>query len=175
LALDGRWQPKRFFRAADPLLATGFLATAFAAGLLQFVMLGLLGLGLFVVALGFFLIAGVVARGDMRLSWGRQIAGFAMFVIGILALMFSAERGTTLAFDDVMTVRTGLAGPSSLQWIFLALVSVLAAATIASAILLKAGWSRSRCFFGGAAALAVSPSAIVIFWILKFTGQPLNS
>jgi hypothetical protein len=98
-----------------------------------------------------------------------------MFVIGILALMFSAERGTTLAFDDVMTVRTGLAGPSSLQWIFLALVSVLAAATIASAILLKAGWSRSRCFFGGAAALAVSPSAIVIFWILKFTGQPLSA
>jgi hypothetical protein len=70
-----------------------------------------------------------------------------MFVIGILALMFSAERGTTLAFDDVMAVRTGLAGPSSLQWIFLALVSVL----------------------------AVSPSAIVIFWILKFTGQPLSA
>jgi hypothetical protein len=83
----------------------------------------------------------------MRLSGGRQISGFVMFVIGILALMFSAERGTTLAFDDVMAVRTGLAGPSSLQWIFLALVSVL----------------------------AVSPSAIVIFWILKFTGQPLSA
>lgn len=148
---------------------------AIAAGLVEFVMIGLFGLGLFVVAFGLLLAAGILARADGYSPRWQQVASFALYVIGVLSLIAIASYATSLAFAHAMAPRAAASAPSGWQWIVLTLISILAAAAVSIALLYWTGWSRLRCFTWGIAAFAVSPIAILIFWILKLAGQPLTA
>jgi len=74
-----------------------------------------------------------------------------------------------------MPPRAGVSVSSGGQWAVHALVSISAAAAVATALLHRTGWSRLHCFAWGLAASAVSPTAILVFWILKQAGQPLSA
>jgi len=66
---DFHLRPARFLSAVDVLLAAGFCCTACAAGLIPFVIIGLLGLALFVVAFGLLLAAWVLVRAACHRTW----------------------------------------------------------------------------------------------------------
>jgi len=165
----------RFMRAAEAILALGLLCTALAAALMQFVIIGLFGLGLFVVAFGLLLAAGLLARADGHPPWWQQVASLALYVIAVLSLIAIAAYATSLAFAYAMAPRGGTSGSSGWQWTVLMLISIMAAAAVAIALRYRTGWSRSHCFTWGIAAFGVSPTAILLFWILKLTGQPLTA
>ncbi len=161
--------------AAGALLASGFFCTALAAALMQFVIIGLLGLGLFVVAFGLLFAAGLLVRANSQAPWWQHIASFTLYVMGVLSLIGIAGYATSLAYAQSIAPRAGTSVPSGWQWAVLMLISVLPAATVAIALLYRTGWSRSRCITWGVAAFGVSPTAILLFWILKLTGQPLTA
>jgi hypothetical protein len=142
---------------------------------MQFVIIGLFGLGLFGVAFGLLLAAGLVAGAGGQPPWWQQVASFALYVIGVLSLIAIAAYATSLAFAHAMAPRAGTSDPSGRQWIVLMLISILAAAAVAIALRYRTGWSWSRCSAWGIAAFGVSPTAILVFWILKLTGQPLTA
>ena len=168
-------RPAHVITASDMLLAAGFLCTALAAGLMQFVMIGLVGLGLFIVAFGLLLAAGTLARAVGNPNLWQQVASFALYVMGVLSLIAVAAYATSLAFAHAMAPRAGASAPSGWQWAVLTLISILATAADSIALLYRTGCSRSRCFSYGIAAFAISPTAILIFWILKLAGQPLTA
>lgn len=142
---------------------------------MQFVIIGLVGLALFVVAFGLLLAAGLLVRADGLPPWWQQVASLVFFAIAVLSLIVIAAYATSLAFAHAMAPRAGASDPSAWQWTILTLISIMAAAAVASALRYRTGWSRSRCFAWGIAAFGVSPTAILIFWILKQTGQPLTA
>ena len=158
--------------AADVLLSSGFFCTAFAAALAQFVMVGLIGVGLLLVAFGLLVAVGLLFRADGQAPLWQQVASFVLYIIGVLSVTGIAVNATSLAFDHALD---GTADPSGWQWRVLMLISVLAAAAIAIALLCRTEWSWSRCIAWGIAAFGVSPAAILLFWILKLTGLPLTA
>ena len=164
-------RPARVITAADVLLVAGFLCTALAAGLMQFVMIGLVGLGLFIVAFGLLLAAGTLARAVGNPNLWQHVASFALYVMGVLSLIAVAAYATSLA----MALRAGASAPSGWQWTVLTLISILAAAAVSIALLYRTRCSPLRCFSYWIAAFAIAPTAILIFWILKRTGQPLTA
>jgi len=161
--------------AADALLASGFFCTVLAAALIHFVIIGLIGLGLIVVAFGLLFAAGLLARADGHPPRLQQVASFAIYVIGVLSLIAIAAYATSLAFEHAMAPRAGTSAPSGWDWTSLMLISILDAAAVMIALRYRMGWSRSRCFTWGIAAFGVSPAAILVFWILKLAGLGLTA
>lgn len=161
-----------FFRWSYLLLAIGFLTLAIASALSQFVMIGLLGLVLFPVSLLTLLIGGAVVIGENRTSWKRHVAGWATFFLGVLAVMFISAMTTSVAYNYVDRSSLTLL---PYHWVFVTLGWVMSAVTIAASFMLKAGWSRPRCFVWGAVALAVPPASLLFFWILVWSGQALEA
>ena len=161
-----------FFRWSYLLLAIGFLTLAIASALSQFVMIGLLGLLLFPVSLVMLLIGGALVVGENQISWKRHVVGWATFFLGVLAVMFVSAITTTTAYNGIARSGSTL---STYQWGGATLGWVMSAVTIAASFMLKAGWSRTRCFVWGAVALAVPPASFLFFWILVWSGQALEA
>src|SRR5437660_8565371 len=85
----------------EPLLAFGLACVAVAAGLIQFPMLGLLGLGLGLPALVLLLAAGVLLRAPTVPSvWAAF--GLGLFVAGVIALNLTAFEATMLAHQAAL-------------------------------------------------------------------------
>lgn len=167
-------RPPRVLTVADFLLTAGFLCTALAAGVLPFVMLGLVGFPLLLVALGMFITAGLFARDGGPGGW-KQLAGTSLFAIGILSVIVVAAYAATLAFGNEMAARSGASAPSIWQWMMLVLMSVLSSSAVSLGVLLRTGASPLHCVVCGLMALAVWPTAIIVFWIVKLAGQPLTA
>ena len=165
----------RHITTADPFLAVGFLCLAFAAGTVQFVMIGLLGIALFCLALVLLLIAGVIARGDTQRHWITKIAGYALFVPAVLALITTSTYATSLMLREAIASSSGSPAPSIGQWLTVLMISSLASATIAFSLKIRAGWSLQRCVTWGGVAWCVMPSATLIFLLLKRSGQPYSA
>ena len=153
-------------RVAEPLLVAGLLCAALAAGLCQFVMIGLIGVGLFVVAFGLLLVAGSVAHAVGLVPLWQRVAGLALYSMGVLLLLAVAAWASSLAYDHAMSSRFGGPNPIEWQWTVLGLTSFLPALAITLGLRNRARWSWGRCCGWGAAALCVMPTAVVVFWVL---------
>lgn len=152
-------------RTDDLLLVSGLLCVALGAGLCQFPMIGLIGAGLFVVALGLLLTAGIIARPAGELHLWQQITGAMLYAVGIFLLLAVAGHASGLAYEVAMSSRPALSGPSTGNWITLGLASLLSALVILLGIRLRTRWSWRRCSLWGVAGLGVVPLALLFFWI----------
>src|SRR5262245_50216569 len=120
---DSRKRIPRSISAAEVLFAFGLICTALAAGLVQFVMIGLIGLFLFVVSFGLLLAAGLFLRANGQPPWWRRAASFALYAVAVLSSIATSAYATSLAFDHVMAPGAGATTPSGLQWAVLILIS----------------------------------------------------
>lgn len=152
-------------RTDDLLFASGLFCAALGAGLCQFVMVGLIGFGLFAVAFGLLLGAGIVARPSGRFSVWRQLSGGVLFAVGIVLLLAAAGYASGLAYDQAMSALRSTPPPSAGLWVILGLSSFLPTLVIVLGIWLRAGWSWRRCSVWGIAGWGVVPLALFFFWI----------
>ena len=169
-------QPARISGCVTPLLACGFICIALATGLMHFVMAGLLAIPVIVVAFGLVVVAGLLARGDGRTSWWLQLANFALFIVGVLSLIATSANATLIVYSYARADYGGKTLDAPVwRLMFQISISFMAATAIAVALRCRTRWSRLRCIGWGMAAFGVVPTAILIFYLLKFMGLPLTA
>lgn len=161
-------------RLVNLLLAAGLICAGLGAGLCQFVMTGLIGVGLFVVAFGLLLAAGIAARPAGNFPLRQPLVGAVLYGVGVVLLLATAGYASSLAYDQAMSSRPAWSAPSVWQWIILGLSSFLPVLIIILGLRLRTRWAWGRCFVWGVAGLCVVPTALVIFWLLA-TVSPLTA
>ena len=161
-------------KTANILLAAGLICAALGAGLFQFVMIGLIGVALFVVAFSLLLGAGIAARPAGELPLWRRLVGAALYGVGMALLLAAAGYASSLAYDQAMSSRPEQSAPSVWHWIILGLSSFLPVLIIMLGLRCRTQWSWRRCSVWGGAALCVVPTALVLFWLLT-TVSPLTA
>ena len=149
-------------RASEVLLASGFLCAALAAGLCQFVMIGLIGVGLFPLAVILLLSGVVLVRVAEPVSLWQCGTGVVVYCMGVLALLVLAGQASTLGFKAA----TSAAVPRISEWGLLVLMSVVPAIAIPVGLRFRAQWPWRRCAVWGIVAWSVLPTAVIVFWIL---------
>ena len=112
-------------RASNLLLTAGLICAALGAGLCQFVMIGLIGVALFVVAFGLLLGAGITARPTGVFPLWQALVGAALYGVGVVLLLAAAGYASSLAYDQAMSSRPAWSAPSVWHWIILGLSSFL--------------------------------------------------
>jgi len=143
------------------LLASGFFCAALAAGLCQFVMIGLIGVGLFPLAFILLLCAGAHTQAVAPVSFWQRGAGL-VYIMGVLVLLVLAGYASSLAF----TAATNTAASRVSEWGLLALMSVAPTTAISVGLRFRTEWSWRYCTIWGIVAWAVLPTAVMIFRIL---------
>jgi hypothetical protein len=152
---------------AERLIAWGLILLAFSAGLLQFVIIGLIGILVFVVAIGILLIGGVMARGA-GVSSNRAISGSLFFVAGLILLAWAAAKSSWLGFLIVYEAgHPGQPVPSVNDWVVTVILIIVSALTISSALHLKSVCALQRCRIWAVAILLVCPVAFLEFLLLS--------
>ena len=154
-------------RTDDLLFTSGLFCAVLGAGLCQFVVVGLIGLGFFAVAFGLLLVAGIVARPSSRFSVWQQVSGGVLFGVGIVLLLAVAGVASGLAYDQAMSSLRSTPPPSAGRWVILGLSSLVPALVILLGIRLRAGWPWRRCSVWGIAGWGVVPLALLLFWIFS--------
>jgi hypothetical protein len=89
-------------KTTEHLLAAGLACAALGAGLCQFVMIGLIGLGLFVVAFVLLLTAGFtayLAQSTEHVPGWQKGASLVLNVAGIVLLLVVGGYASSLAFN----------------------------------------------------------------------------
>ena len=149
------------------LLGCGLVGLAAGAGLLQFVINGLLGMALALGALILLLIGGVLVRG-VAVTRGRAVAGLMLLVIATGALGWAVGQACMTASDEVRYAQSPVGPPpeTASLWLVVALGTAVAACLFALALWLRAGWPARRSLMWGVAAIAVCPVAVLIFLAL---------
>ena len=148
--------------ASEVLLAAGFFCAALAAGLCQFVMIGLIGIGLFPLAFALLMTGGAFAQTAGPVSFWQRGAGLAVYLMGVLLLLALAGYASSLAFN----VATCKASTRASEWGLMALSSLAPTIVIPLGLRFRTEWSWRRCAVWGVAAWSVLPTAVIIFWIL---------
>jgi hypothetical protein len=161
-------------KIAEFLLAGGLACLALAAGLCQFVMIGLIGLVLFVVALGLLLSAGALARSAEPISVWQKSAGLILYLAGVVLLLVVAGYASSLAFDWGISLTMSSVAPTILDWGLAGLSSLAPAVLIAVGLRYRTNCSWRRCAVWGMAVLCVCPAAVLIFWSL-FPMLPISA
>lgn len=149
-------------RTSEVLLASGFLCAALAAGLCQFVMIGLIGVGLFPLALILLLSGVVLARAAEPVSLWQCGTGMVVCCVGVLVLLVLAGQASTLAFKAA----TSAAVPRISEWGLLALMSAVPTMAIPVGLRFRTRWPWRRCAAWGIVAWSVLPTAVIVFWIV---------
>jgi hypothetical protein len=144
-------------KASEVLFVVGFFCAALGAGLCQFVMIGLVGVGLFPLAFLLLLLAGILAQTAGNVSLSRQGEGLAVYLVGISLLLTLAGYATSLAFDSSTRI---------LEWGLLALLSLAPMIVISLGLRFRTAWSWRRCVLWGVVAWCVLPASLMVFWIL---------
>ena len=158
----------------DLLWTIGFLTLAIATALLHFVLIGLLGLALVPICLGVLLLGYLLGVVGSPTSWKRRIAGFVIFLAGILTLLWVSVTVTTIAYDYVTQPAFGFAY-SKFNLALFAIGWLISVTSITLSFRLKSSWSGMRCFFWGSVTLVVPVVSLLFFWILYSTGQILEA
>ena len=148
-------------RTSEVLLASGFFCAALAAGLCQFVMIGLIGVGLFPLAFILLLCAGANARTAASASLWQRSAGL-IYLMGVLVLLVLAGHASSLAFKTA----TSTTAASVSEWGLLALMSVAPTIAVPVGLRFQKEWAWRHCAVWGTVAWAVLPTAVMIFRIL---------
>jgi hypothetical protein len=94
LRVGGFTQPK----VVEILLGLGFLSLTLGMSLVQFVIIGLLGVPLVLVGLTLLIVAGSLLRSPN--AWTVQSwLGIALFVLGLLLLIGTTGQALTVAYE----------------------------------------------------------------------------
>lgn len=149
-------------KVAETLFAAGLFCAALGAGLCQFVMIGLIGVGLFPIAFVLLLSAGALAQTAGNVPFWQRGAGLAVYLVGVLLLLAIAGYASSLAYNAVMSTTV----TTTLDWGLLGLFSLAPTIVIALGLRYRTKWSWSRCAIWGAAAWCVLPMAVIVFWVL---------
>ena len=153
-------------RTDDLLLATGLTFVALGASLFPFPMIGLIGGGLLVIALGTLLTAVIIARPtSSHLSLWKQVTGGLLSSAGIFLLLGAAGYAGGLGHDQVMSSRRPALSPSIAHWILLGTVSLLPALMIGVGLRMRAGWTGKRVALWSALGWGVIPLTLLLFFV----------
>lgn len=155
-------------KTAKTLFAIGLVVAAIGAGLSQFVLIGLIGVGLLPVAFIFLFAAGIAIffRGDN--TGGMQRLGGGLLYLGeIFLLLGSAIASGAIGCSLAMSTRNADLLPTGWQWISLILATALSAVLIIVALRHGAEWPWDRSKRWGGAGLAIVPAAFILFWIFS--------
>lgn len=146
-------------------LALALVSAALGAGLLPFVMIGLVGALFLFAAFCLLMIFYLVAPTPDELSLLQRGAGWLLHFVGSLLLI--GITGTASVMASAMgSNQSGLGPPTSLHWILLGLSAVLPSVLMALALRNRTAWPWRRCALWGVVVFVVWPTGVLIFWVL---------
>lgn len=154
---------------SEYILGCGLCGLTIAAGLFNFVMIGLIGVLLFPVAIGLLITGGVMAR-NKEVSTRSAVLGLILFLAGLAFLVFTAGYAGQLAFQVALLQMRGpvLPAPTMGDWTLLAVLYPVSAAVIVYGLRLRTRWSPTRCLSWTGAVLIVCPATLAMFFVLSF-------
>lgn len=159
-------------RTADYLLGCGLISVALGFGLIQFVIIGVLGVLLVGAALGLLFAGGALARSPGVSRW-RAAGGMAVFVVAVLSLLWVGAELTDLAYADARGKQVGRGPVPAARLAVLGLIPV-PGVPLAAALRLRGAWPWARCVTWGVAAVAAAPAGALVFLALADT-LPLDA
>ena len=144
-------------------LGAGLVCLTVGIGLLEFVMIGLLGAALVFLGLILAVVAVILVR-DARVAAGRAWGGITVFMIGLLLLIGTAVYASIEAYD-IARFSMSQAGPAPTArlWPSVAIGAPIASLILVLGLRLRTEWSMQRLLFWMAAAFLVCPLAVVLF------------
>ena len=152
-------------KTAATMLFVGLLCTSLGAGLIQFVVLGLIGVVLLPLRLVFLIAAVITSILYGEISIWKKIFCALLFCGGALALVFEAGWASSLAYDHAISLQREQQRPSVCSWLMLGLTSLLPALALMLGLrFLQISWRH--CLGWCIATLCVVPLALLIFWSL---------
>lgn len=170
LLSDARHAP--FFRGGanvtlgECFLAVGLTGLAVGTGLVQFPIIGLVGVATAPVAVAVLLAAGLLVRGP-GIPAARATFGLILFLGGVILLFVTSLEVTGRAYEFVRGVPLDPAvSPTAPAWPLVAYGAPVAALALALGLRLRAGWSAPRLLVWALAALSVCPAALSLFLAL---------
>jgi hypothetical protein len=138
------------------LLACGLACIALGAGLLLFTMIGLLGIGLLLVALGL-VVAGAISIRGADVPWLRAFAGLVLVLVAFILFVGSAAQTCMLSYRP----QSNVVGP--LDLLVVGIGTMLGALVLGFALRLRTSWSSRRVLVWSFGSLLISPIALLIF------------
>ncbi len=148
-------------------LALGLALLSLAAGVGQYVFLGLLAIPLAPIVLALAVI-GVKGTKEQGVWSGRQALDLTLLVFGVAGLFVVASATSSLAYQAAVHLdRPSQPAPTMGGWLLVATGGVLAATLIASGFRRWAGWPFRRCLGWAVAVLLVSPAVLLVFEMLR--------
>jgi hypothetical protein len=143
------------FSKAEYFLVSGLFIAISATALVQFVLIGLIGLALTPIAIILLILGGAHAY-DASVSRPRTVLGFILFLAGIIALGFSTGRGSSIGYTIALhQLRPSELLPTVFEWILWLFCCLLSASAVTSGLALRTCWERSRLTFWGIVVFAV--------------------
>ena len=156
-------------------MKTATILFALGAGLFQFVIIGLLGLGLLGIAFLVLLAAGIATFFVNNTTMGlRKLVGGMFYLSGVFLLLASAAYMSALGYAAAMSSQRSTGSSSGLLWLYPFAFSILAALIIIVALRYGTKWPPKRCYLWGASAFGTMPAALILFWLFS-TLLPLTA
>ena len=144
----------------------GLMLLTAGGALVQFVMIGLIGLMLLPAAL----VVLIWAIADTRAAdtpTGKAWAGFVLGLVGIGALMFVAGSVSQLAFDEALVMaRPGLTGSSANDWLITVGAAALASLLTSVAVLLRSPAAKGHALLWAVGVWTVGGLVYLMFSLL---------
>jgi len=162
-------------KTATILFVLGLICVALGAGLFQFVIIGLLGLGLLGIAFLVLLAAGIATFCVSNTTMGlRKLVGGMFYLSGVFLLLASAAYMSALGYAAAMSSQRSTGNSSGWLWLYPLVFSMLAALIIIVALRYGTKWPPKRCYLWGASAFGTMPAALILFWLFS-TLLPLTA
>lgn len=156
-------------------LVTGFIVLAMGAGLLHFVMAGLLGIVIVFAALLGLITTGAIAFAVGHRSLWSRLVGFIIFLASVFVLMSIAGSSTLVASNYALVLIRGKFAPFPAYQLFsLTLFSMIPSVGLSLGLLMQGSLPRRRYLLIGLSALAVMPMSLLFFQVFRMLGLPLS-
>lgn len=158
-------------------LLAGFLLLAFAQSLLQFVMIGLLGLVLIPITLGMIALIGYFSCGA-KVNGNVSRFGFSVFVVGLVLLTVITWQVGFFSLNVAFISKGKPPGPGFDGSLFavakLIMGGIAAAVAIGSGLGVRSGKRRVGAL-GLVMALLTLPCTVLFFVVLFWLGSPIST
>lgn len=156
-------------------LMVGFIVLAMGAGLLHFVMAGLLGMVMVLAALLGLIVTGSIAFAvGHRPLWSRLV-GFIIFLASVLVLMSIAGSSTLVASNYALVFIRGKFAPFPAYQLFsLMFFSMIPSVGLSLGLFMQGRLPRRRYLLIGLCTFAVIPMSLLFFQMFRMLGLSLT-
>lgn len=152
--------------AGEFFLGFGLFSLAVGLGLVPFVVIGLLGLGLILAAVVFLVAAAILVCAPAR-SVHQSLFGMAINLAGLVLLVASGAEVVSLAAARTRyTIQPFGPEPADLLWPWLVFAGPISAGAWAFGLKMRAGWLQGRVVLWALVAAFVASAAVGLFMIL---------